>query len=306
MKEIIGFIKAYYHEVNKLTLAFCTLFIGVLIWLNYQHQLEYKLVNESGLPFREFAGHFLIYLTGFLIPYLLLFLNRKKSHSLEKGFWFCLLAAPVIFAIKVSMDTQVDLSADDHWNNYWNDIIYWPLRMIVLVAILGACWLLFHKKENFYGLSAKKFNYKPYLIMLLIMVPLIAAASTQPDFLAVYPKMKMVLPLPDDANPDWFYKLLFELSYGSDFFSIEIFFRGFLIIGFMKWMGKDAILPMACFYCTIHFGKPLGECISSYFGGLLLGIVSYNTRSIYGGLMVHLGIAWLMEVGGYIGNSLQH
>ena len=78
------------------------------------------------------------------------------------------------------------------------------------------------------------------------------------------------------------------------------------VIGFIKWVGKDAILPMACFYCTIHFGKPMGECISSYFGGLLLGIVACNTRSIYGGLMVHLGIAWLMEIGGYIGNLLSN
>ena len=73
---------------------------------------------------------------------------------------------------------------------------------------------------------------------------------------------------------------------------------------FIKWAGKDAILPMACFYCTIHFGKPLGECISSYFGGIILGVVVYHTRSIYGGLLVHLGIAWLMELGGYIGNTL--
>ena len=112
--------------------------------------------------------------------------------------------------------------------------------------------------------------------------------------------------MPGEATPGWLYKLLFELSYGSDFFSVEIFFRGFLVIGFIKWVGKDAILPMACFYCTIHFGKPMGECISSYFGGLLLGIVAYNTRSIYGGLMVHLGIAWLMEIGGYIGNLLSN
>ena len=70
----------------------------------------------------------------------------------------------------------------------------------------------------------------------------------------------------------------------------------------MKWVGKDAILPMAVFYCTIHFGKPIGECISSFFGGLLLGIITFNTRSIIGGLIVHLGIAWLMELGGYIGN----
>ena len=139
--------------------------------------------------------------------------------------------------------------------------------------------------------------------MLLMMVPLIAAASTQPDFLSVYPKVKNILPLPPGAGPEWLYKLLFELSYGTDFISVEFFFRGFLIVGFIKWAGREAILPMACFYCSIHFGKPFGECVSSYFGGLLLGIVSFHTRSIYGGLIVHLGIAWLMEVGGYIGKS---
>jgi phosphoserine aminotransferase len=37
---------------------------------------------------------------------------------------------------------------------------------------------------------------------------------------------------------------------------------------------------------------------------MILGIVVYNTRSILGGLMVHLGIAWLMEIGGYIGNPI--
>ncbi|MGZ8509516.1 MAG: CPBP family glutamic-type intramembrane protease [Chitinophagaceae bacterium] len=305
MKQIIGFIKAYYHGVNKLILVFCTLFIAGLIWLNYQHQLEYQLINKAGLPVPTFSGHFLIYTIAFLVPHFLLLLKRKKNHSPDPGFFACLLAAPLIFAFKVSMDTNVNVATDPHWNNYWNDILYWPLRMIVMVVILGLFRMLFHKKESFYGLSGKKINYTPYLIMVLIMLPLIAAASTQPDFLATYPKMRSVLPLPENATPGWFFKLLFELSYGTDFFSIEVFFRGFLVVGFIKWAGKDAILPMACFYCTIHFGKPLGECISSYFGGLLLGIVSYNTRSIYGGLIVHLGIAWLMEVGGYIGNLLK-
>jgi len=173
------------------------------------------------------------------------------------------------------------------------------------MAMLGACKFLFHKNQGSYGLSSKKFNLSPYILMLVLMLPLIAAASTQPDFLASYPKMKTILPLPPDADPEWLYKLLFQLSYGSDFFSVEIFFRGFLVIGLMKWAGKDAILPMACFYCTIHFGKPLWECISSYFGGILLRIISYNTKSIYGGLIVHLGIAWIMEFGGWLGNLLK-
>ena len=301
MKQIIGFIKAYYHEVNKPVLLSCTLFIASLIYFNYGHGLENQLIKQI----TAFPAHFLIYLAAFLLPHYLLGKQRKQPAPIAPGFFVCLIVAPVIFAFKVSMNTSLNLSGDEHWNQYWNIIIYWPLRMISMVGLLIICWIVLNKKENYYGLSAKKLNYGPYLAMLLIMLPLIAAASTQTDFLAVYPKMKEIVPLPESANPNWFYKLLFELSYGSDFFSVEIFFRGFLIMGFIKWVGKDAILPMACFYCTIHFGKPLGECISSYFGGLLLGIVAYNTRSIYGGLMVHLGIAWLMELGGYLGNSFK-
>jgi hypothetical protein len=301
MKEIIGFIKAYYNEVNKPVLLFCTLFVAGLVYFNYQFGLENRLIKQLS----AFPGHFLIYLAAFAVPHLALLLKKNLPFFESPPLLIGLVAAPMVFAFKVSMDTHINVSGNEDWNQYWNTIIYWPMRMITLVGILGVCWLLFNRKDNFYGLSAKKFSYTPYLLMLLIMLPLLAAASTQPDFLATYPKMKEIIPLPAEATPHWLYKLLFQLSYGSDFFSVEIFFRGFLIVGFLKWVGSDAILPMACFYCTIHFGKPLGECISSYFGGLLLGIVAYNTSSIYGGLMVHLGIAWMMELGGYIGNSIK-
>lgn len=306
MKEIIGFIRAYAREVNKPVLLACTLFTAVFVWLNYGENLEYRLVHVQGLPFPSISGRFLIFLVAFIVPYVLLLIARRKAILPDRNFTICLLAAPLIFALKAGMDTTMLLSPDIHWNNYWNDILYWPPRLVMMLLLLAFIRRFFCPDDSFYGLLPKKMNWYPYVLMLLIMVPLIAIASTQADFLVTYPKMKEVLPLPDTARPDWWYQLLFELSYGSDFFSIEIFFRGFLVIGLMKWVGKDAILPMACFYCTIHFGKPLGECISSYFGGLLLGIVSYHTRSIYGGLVVHLGIAWMMEAGGYIGNYLTH
>ena len=305
MKEIIGFIKAYYHEANKPALVCSTLFIAIFIWFNYQYYLEYRLTNRSSLPYPDFLAHFLIYFIAFLVPWLV-FQYRQIRHVIDDpSFVACLIIAPLIFACKVGMDTNFTIVADPQWNRYWNSIIYWPIRMIVLVLMLVVCKVLLYKQPGFYGLSTKKINLFPYVVMLLLMVPLIVVASTQPDFLSSYPKMKTIFPLPAGADPEWIYQLLFQLSYGSDFFSVEIFFRGFLIIGLMKWAGKDAILPMACFYCTIHFGKPLAECISSYFGGILLGIISCNTKSIYGGLMVHLGIAWLMELGGYFGNMLK-
>lgn len=306
MKDIIGFIRHYYRDINKPILITCTLFMAVLIWFNYAEKLEIRLIRDAGLPFPHLTGHYIIFFIAFLVPYILLLIQKKKNHYLSPAFVLTAFIAPFIFALKVSMDTTVQVSTDSHWNQYWNDILYWPPRLVMILILLGFMKRFVLPPTHDSGLDHKKIDWRPYWLMLLIMVPLIAAASTQPDFLATYPKMKEVLPLPENANPSWWYKLLFELSYGSDFFSIEIFFRGFLVIGFMRWAGKDAILPMACFYCTIHFGKPLGECISSYFGGLLLGIVSYHTRSIYGGLMVHLGIAWLMEVGGYLGKVVSH
>ncbi len=302
MKEIFGFIKTYYHEVNKPAIILCTCYMALLVWLNYHYGLEKWLIHEMELPAPVFAGHCMIYSIAFLLPFIFLILRSKTQRPV--AFWICVLTAPIIFAFKVSMDTQIEFATSEAWDHYWNDIVYWPMRMTALVLILFLFHLLYFKDRGFYGLAPRRFNYTPYLVMLLVMMPVIGAASTQPDFLEVYPKMKNILPLPDGANPGWFYEALFELSYGTDFLSIEIFFRGVLVVGLMKWAGKDAILPMACFYCSIHFGKPLGECISSYFGGLLLGIISYHTRSIYGGLIVHLGIAWFMEIGGFIGNRL--
>jgi membrane protease YdiL (CAAX protease family) len=57
---------------------------------------------------------------------------------------------------------------------------------------------------------------------------------------------------------------------------------------------------MASFYCYIHFGKPLGETLGSIFGGYVLGVIAYRTGSIYGGILVHLGVAWLMELTAFL------
>jgi len=302
MKQILDFIKQYFKEVDKTVFILSTVFASILIYLNFSQGLE-EWLTKGPLPLGNFTGHYLLFLFAFTIPYIFYLVSKPNKYFQQPLFIFLLIIAPAIFALKVSMYTFIHFSDDTLLNQYWNRVAYFPLRLIILASMLLLVWLRFDKQEAFYGLNLKNFNWKPYVLMLLFMMPLIAAASTQHDFLEAYPKLKSVLPLPEKYQSMWwFYKLLFEISYGSDFFSIELFFRGFLILGFIKWAGKEAILPMACFYCTIHFGKPLGECISSYFGGILLGIVIYHTKSIFGGLIVHLGIAWLMELGGYIGN----
>jgi Type II CAAX prenyl endopeptidase Rce1-like len=299
MKKIIIHIQEYLKQLDKRVLSASIVLIGLLIFLNYQFTISSYL---SKRPFYYcFLGWYFIFLLALSFPYFLQYTFRQTTNRFEWKFILLLLIAPSIFAWKMASNLDFPISTDKATNEYWNQVLYWPAKLSVMTICLWITWRLFNKEQPFYGTSIKGFKARPYLLMLLIMLPLIAAASTQPDFLAMYPKLKNISSLIQE-NEGW-KKLLFELSYGSDFVGIELFFRGFLILAFAKWVGKDAILPMALFYCTIHFGKPLGECISSFFGGLVLGVVTYHTRTIWGGLLVHLGIAWLMELGGYIGNQ---
>lgn len=303
MNQFIQYIIQYFQTADRRTLIIVSFFTAVLVYINYQYGLDELIRKNNSLPVKLIAWY-AVFLIAFAVPYIVWRIFTASPVLKDKKFLLLLFFAPAIFALKISLGFTFFKTGNDSFNNYWNHILYWPLLLCIIASILFITWQLFEKGQVFYGLTTKSIDWKPYRIMLLIMVPLIVLASTQPDFLAVYPKLQMIT-VNQQAPIAWWQKILFELAYGSDFITIELFFRGFLILGFIKWAGKDAILPMACFYCTIHFGKPLGECISSYFGGMILGIVVYHTRSIYGGLMVHLGIAWLMELGGYMGKLFQ-
>jgi len=303
MKKIIGYLKSYFIEVDKRILFPSVLFVAAFIFINYHYGLNKYIAHSPDS--RQYIIWYLVFFIAFSFPYILLAATHQQAVFTNKAFLILFFIAPAIFSWKMAADISIHFSNDKIQNVYWNQIIYWPFKLLVVSTLLFVVWKFSKEKQPFYGTPVKQFSFKPYFMMLLIMVPLVTAASTQHDFLAMYPKLKSIAFLKDQHNSG-LYKFLYELSYGSDFFSIELFFRGFLILAFAKWFGKDAILPMACFYCTIHFGKPLGECISSFFGGLILGVVIYHTRTIFGGLMVHLGIAWMMELGGYLGHLNIH
>ena len=152
-------------------------------------------------------------------------------------------------------------------------------------------------KEHFYGLRLSGTYLKPYLLMFAIMIPIVFAASFLPSFLQQYPTYK---PYMASAHrffdvPEWITMLIYEICYGLDFIGVEVFFRGFLVIGFVSIIGKKALLPMVVTYSFIHFGKPMGEAISSVVGGYILGIIAYQSRHILGGIIIHIGVAYLMD-----------
>lgn len=303
MRKILAYIVAYGRTVNLAVLGASMLFLATLIWINYHFGLNDALYQLPKLE--QYAAWYLVFLLAFAFPYIVQAIPLKRRYWTSYKFLLLFLIAPVIFSWKMVAHPYFTFTATPMENNYWNQLLYWPLKLVVVSLAIIAAARIAGEKPHLYGWRTKSFDARPYLTMLAIMIPLIAAASTQADFLSMYPRMQHMAFLFTPGQPPIF-KLLYQLAYGTDFITIELFFRGFLVLALCKWAGKDAILPMACFYCTIHFGKPLGECISSFFGGMILGIVIFHSKTILGGLIVHLGIAWLMELGGYLGHLLKH
>ncbi len=303
MNSIFAYLEEYYRQADKWLLAACAAFAGLLIIANYRYSIETGWLYALGSPLKKWGGFYALYAIAFVLPYLAILYFRHPQSASSPLFWILLLVSPAIFALKVSFPSLSQLFGviPASWQKYAAVIADLPFRF-VLVALPLLLFRWWTHYPTLWGFTTRNFNAYPYALMLLIMIPLIAFAATQHDFLHVYPKVKQVAFIGRlTSHPAW-YRTLFELSYGVDFLTIEFFFRGFLVLAFVRYAGPDAILPMAVFYCSIHFGKPLFECISSFFGGMLLGIIAYKTKSVLGGIMVHLGIAWMMEIGGGIGN----
>lgn len=330
MRSFVTYLKEYCRNVSLKCLIITLLLVALLVTLNYRFGIEIRIRNLHPWPLSLFSYFFFYGAVYFFVWGLQYRFQSNDRQSFSPGssvvtddapcvpasphgadrrrFLLFLLLAPLFFAFKMihwNLSPLMPSSWSYPWNEYAQIAGQIPAKLLALLAMLYCCWKMESTAGGFYGLTARNFNARPYFVILLFLVPLIALASTQHDFLHTYPKMKNISFINSYANPAWPWKLLYELSYGLDFVSIELFFRGFLIIGLARYGGQYAILPMAAFYCTIHFGKPLGECISSFFGGLALGVIAWRTRSILGGLIIHLGLAWLMEAGGWLGGLLR-
>ena len=149
MKEIIGYIRGYLTQVNKKVLLLCSLQTALLIYLNYSFHLEKWITTSDLLPFPSFTGHFLIFIFAFSLPYFFYWLIEKKNYFLNKPFAILLVVAAAIFSLKMAMNTDLPLSGDWAWDEYWNQILYWPVRVVILTAILFLVWKWFDRNSLF-------------------------------------------------------------------------------------------------------------------------------------------------------------
>lgn len=169
--------------------------------------------------------------------------------------------------------------------------IFGTILLWVLLPLGVARWLGFAWRDV--GLSAKGLLSKVPLYLALYIVAMIGVvwASSQPSFLEAYPFLRA------EQTPSWSWRLLlgFWGLYALQFFCVEFFFRGYLLFTLEKHFGIGAIAVMAVPYCMIHFHKPMPEALAAIFGAVVLGWLAIRTRSIWGGVFLHIAIALSMD-----------
>lgn len=193
--------------------------------------------------------------------------------------------------------------ADEH-GAWFKDKYYLRLlgafmfRSVFIVLMLCVFRKLTEGHFGLFGLKRSSKYLRVYALIYVLLLPMFLLVSFTPQFLSFYPKMHIDFYDGAMGWERWQLIGLFEIFYANDFIGVEGMFRGAMVIGLARWLGCRAVLPMALAYMCIHLGKPDLELCSSVIGGYILGVLAWRTRHLWGGIIIHLGIAMFFEVVG--------
>jgi membrane protease YdiL (CAAX protease family) len=188
----------------------------------------------------------------------------------------------------------LDTLLDDAQNLRLAERVYWAVgTLITYILIPGlVVKVLFRERLRDFGLNVRGIHRSAwaYLVMLGVMVPVLLWISTTERFLNYYPFYRL-----RSGEPLWPRFCIWEAFYVLQFFALEFFFRGFLVLGLRRRFGFYAIFAMMVPYCMIHFGKPMPETFAAIIAGIVLGFMSLKTRSIWFGAAIHVAVALGMD-----------
>ncbi len=132
-------------------------------------------------------------------------------------------------------------------------------------------------------------HWPGYVLLATPIMGFAIIASFTDGFSQHYPFYKQ-------ASRSWTDLLLWELIYVFQFVCVEFFFRGFLVNGLRPQFGSLSVAVMCLPYLMLHFPKLWPESFGAILFGFFLGVLALMSRSIWGGVMVHVAIALTMDI----------
>ena len=306
MRQIAGFLRSFLAEYwNARFFLLQAFFYAAAIGANYTWDIERSAVRSMSGSWTLICWYVCFYALPFLYTTLTYaWCYRTTEFLRSRGFWA--LAAWALGTLGVNGGFRLIVPllrslAPPPLQYFVFRCANNGVSAAVYVALIALWWAWRDRaRMPLYGLRLEGFDARPFFVIVLALLPVVGAASFQPDFLRSYPRFTSAEAAEYWGIPRLIPVAVYELWYGLDFAATEFFFRGFMVLAFARYLGPAAVFPMVSVYLFLHFEKPMAEAISSVFGGLALGIIAFRTRSIAGGVIVHLGVAWSMETAGWI------
>jgi membrane protease YdiL (CAAX protease family) len=172
-------------------------------------------------------------------------------------------------------------------------LCYWALWRVLGFFILPALAVLVHPtlRKRPLGLSVKGMSNHLWVYAVLF-VPVFIAVFV----VSFFGEFQEYYPFYTNANRSLGEFIIWESFYVAQFFSLEFFFRGFMIQPLRREMGSSVIFAMMIPYVMIHIGKPMIECFAAIIAGIVLGTLALRTRSIWSGFLIHVSVALSMDL----------
>ncbi|MFT6448598.1 MAG: membrane protease YdiL (CAAX protease family) [Oleispira sp.] len=169
------------------------------------------------------------------------------------------------------------------WWGFWNVLCFLIIPMLTIKLVLK-------QKLNSYGwqLGSIKQHWLGYVLLASPIMFFAFLVSFREDFANHYPFYNL-------AHKSWLDLILWECIYILQFIAVEFFFRGFLVNGLRIPFGSLSIAVMCLPYLMLHFPKLWLESFGAISFGFLLGILALRSKSIWGGVAVHVAIALTMD-----------
>lgn len=300
---LLNYSKKHYNTKALLSIL---LLLAICISINYSIELEDDYIDQIQHDGWRFLAMF--FFQG--LPYLLTIWILQTFGLVGKwwefkGFWFTFIIGFSLLALDRSVYFADEVSRHITPLNYrynFKIVNFLSGLVFIIIPLLVFGWIT-QKDNKSFGLFSRFTGIKPYLILLafgILCVFIGGFFGDIQDYYPIYNKANPIFHQQKTGLNNFESIALFETSYALSFISVEVFFRGFLIFAFSRYLGTYVVFPMAVTYCVLHFGKPMTETISSIFGGYILGIVALKHKNIRGGILIHVGMALSMEIIGYL------
>jgi hypothetical protein len=185
---------------------------------------------------------------------------------------------------------NVDLPGPDRLRPY----VWWGIACLVLFVVVpmlaGRLLAKTSPRETGLRLRGTGKDAWTYAILYALFLPIIWLVSLRADFRETYPFYR---PLGAGLGVDF---VAFEAIYCFQFFAVEYFFRGFIVLGLKPVLGWASVLVMLAPYCMIHYYKPFPEAMGAIGAGLVLGTLAWRTGTVIYGWFLHYAVALSMDL----------